>query len=248
MSEFSFITLGVGDAFSARYYSSALVLEAEGSRILIDCPHPIRKIMREAGESLGISLDLDSIDGIALTHLHADHSSGLEGYSYYTHYMLQYPPKPLVAHPDVLEYLWSGHLLASMGYPHRPDSQERQLEDFFQLVPLREKQSVQVGPFTIECHPTKHVIPTTAFRIRAAGRCLGYSADTSYVPELIEWLAEADLVIHETNYGPPHTPYEKLAELPANLRHRMRLIHYPDDFNLRASVIEPLVQGRRYIV
>lgn len=248
MKEFSLITLGVGDAFSAKYYSSALVLEAEGSRILIDCPHPIRKIMREAGESIGIPLDLDSIDAIALTHLHADHSSGLEGFSYFVHYMLQHSPKPLIAHPDVLEYLWSGHLLATMGYPKRPDSQERKLEHFFAITPLREGESIQVGPFAIECHPTRHVIPTTAFRIRAAGRCLGYSADTAYMPELIEWLSQADLIIHETNYGGPHTPYESLAALPADLRHRMRLIHYPDDFDHHHSTIEPLVQGRRYLV
>lgn len=45
-----------------------------------------------------------------------------------------------------------------------------------------------------------------------------------------------------------HTPYEKLAALPAELRARMRLIHYPDDFDTSASVIEPLAQGRRYNV
>jgi ribonuclease BN (tRNA processing enzyme) len=87
-----------------------------------------------------------------------------------------------------------------------------------------------------------HSLPTTALRIRAGGRSLGYSADTSFDPTLIDWLAQADLVIHETNHG-IHTPYEKLAELPADLRERMRLIHYPDDFDLKASAIVPLRQG-----
>ena len=45
-----------------------------------------------------------------------------------------------------------------------------------------------------------------------------------------------------------HTPYEKLAALPAALRARMRLVHYPDDFDLASSVIEPLHQGRSYDV
>ncbi|HEY8427763.1 MAG TPA: hypothetical protein VIL20_05285, partial [Sandaracinaceae bacterium] len=93
----------------------------------------------------------------------------------------------------------------------------------------------------------RHHIPTTAFRIRAGGRTLGYSADTAFDPSLIAWLAEADLVVHETNYG-IHTPYASLATLPAELRAKMRLIHYPDDFDLAASRIEPLVQGRRYAV
>ena len=45
-----------------------------------------------------------------------------------------------------------------------------------------------------------------------------------------------------------HTPYDRLAALPAALRSRMRLIHYSDDFDLDASVIEPLRQGRIYPV
>ncbi|HLM42348.1 MAG TPA: ribonuclease Z, partial [Myxococcaceae bacterium] len=109
------------------------------------------------------------------------------------------------------------------------------------------ESAVHFGPFSIECRRTYHHLPTTALRIRAAGRSLGYSADTAFDEDLIQWLAEADLVVHETNYG-VHTPYEKLAALPAELRAKMRLIHYPDDFDLGASNIEPLVQGRRYTV
>ena len=99
-----------------------------------------------------------------------------------------------------------------------------------------------LGPFTVECRRTIHHSPTTALRIRAGGRCLGYSADTAFDPSLLTWLHEADLVIHETNYG-VHTPYAKLAALPAEQRARMRLIHYPDDFDLDASAITPLRQG-----
>jgi len=108
---------------------------------------------------------------------------------------------------------------------------------------------VPCGPFSIECRKTIHHVPTTALRVRhaASGRTLGHSADTAFEPALIEWLARADLVVHETNYG-VHTPYEKLAALPEDLRARMRLIHYPDDFDLAASVIEPLHQGRVYHV
>jgi catalase-peroxidase len=46
-----------------------------------------------------------------------------------------------------------------------------------------------------------------------------------------------------TNFGPAHTPYESLAALPAELRQRMRLIHYPDTFDTSSSVITPLREG-----
>ena len=245
----SFLTLGVGDAFSALRYSSCLAVEAEGQVLLIDCPHPIRKMMREASLSSGVTLDADRVSGLVLTHLHADHSSGLEGLAYFSFFVLK-RKLALLAHPDVTRRLWDGHLAAGMEClieKHGAQPNLKHFEDYFTHTPLSLEAPVRFGPFTVECRRTYHHLPTTAFRIRAGGRCLGYSADTAFDEGLIAWLAEADLVVHETNYG-VHTPYEKLAALPAELRARMRLIHYPDDFALKESNIEPLAQGRRYTV
>ncbi len=249
MGSFDFVPLGVGDAFSARWYSSCLALEHEGRFILVDCPHPIRKMLREAGERIGEPLDLDRVDGVALTHLHADHVSGLEGYGYYSFFVLHKKAKLLV-HPSVRERLWDGCLAAGMehlGVPGTEHARRTTLEDFFDVIEVSESAPAELGPFRIECRPTRHHIPTTAFRIRAAGASLGYSADTSFDPSLLKWLAEADVVVHETNYG-VHTPYSSLAALDVELRNRMRLIHYPDDFDLAGSAIEALEQGRRYVV
>jgi ribonuclease BN (tRNA processing enzyme) len=245
----SFVPLGVGDAFSALHYSSCLALEAEGQVLLVDCPHPIRKMMREASLSSGVPLDADRVSGLVLTHLHADHSSGVEGLGYFSFFVLKRKLR-LLAHPDVTHRLWEGHLAAGMEDLIRTPGGEPQrhgFEDYFEHTPLSTREPVRFGPFSIECRRTYHHVPTTALRIRAGGRVLGYSADTAFDEGLLSWLAEADLVLHETNHG-VHTPYEKLAALPADLRAKMRLIHYPDDFALETSTIEPLTQGRRYTV
>jgi ribonuclease BN (tRNA processing enzyme) len=249
MADFRFVTLGVGNAFSALYYSSCLALQAEGSWLLIDCPHPIRKILRESSLSAGLPLDAGNISAAIVTHLHGDHASGLEGFGFFCYYVLGRRAR-LLAHPDVSGPLWKGHLSASMEWSLHPGQppEQRFFEDFYDLQPLDETGPVQVGPFAIECRRTIHSIPTTAVRVHAAGRSLGYSADTAYDPGLIDWLAEADSIIHETGRAGLHTPYEKLAALPADMRNRMRLIHYPDDFDHQGSVIEPLVQGKSYEV
>jgi ribonuclease BN (tRNA processing enzyme) len=229
--------IGVGDAFSSLHYSSSVVLEAGGERLLIDCPHPIRKILRESAQ-----LDVGDISAVALTHLHADHVSGLEGMAYFAYYVVRRKLQ-LLAHPSVVERLWDGHLAGSMEQLLFEDGrrERKRFEDFFDWTELSTERPVTVGAFTVEARPTIHHIPTTAFRVRAGGRTLGYSADTSFDPSLIAWLSEADLFVHETNFG-VHTPYAKLAALPPELRAKMRLIHYWDGFE--GDAIEKLVEGR----
>src|SRR5438067_6579272 len=57
MGGLTFVTLGVGDAFSARWYSSSLAVGCGDAWLLVDCPHPIRKLLKEASESVGRTLD-----------------------------------------------------------------------------------------------------------------------------------------------------------------------------------------------
>jgi ribonuclease BN (tRNA processing enzyme) len=246
MTPFRFIPLGVGDAFSAQHYSSCLALLYGDQCLLVDCPHPIRKMLKEAGETASYRIEEKNILGVALTHLHADHCSGLESWAYFSFFGLKQKAR-LLAHPQIQKRLWEGCLAAGMetlildGKKH-----SHNLSDYFDYTPLDLKSSVKIGPFEVECRKTIHHIPTTAFRIRAGGeKVLGYSADTCFDESLIEWLMEADLVVHETNYG-IHTPYEKLAALPLETREKMRLIHYPDEFDAGSSNIEVLKEGQIY--
>jgi ribonuclease BN (tRNA processing enzyme) len=244
-----FVPLGVGDAFTALHFSFCLAVEHEGAWLLVDCPHPIRRMMRDASLASGLALDAGDVSAVVLTHLHADHVSGLEGLAYFSYFVTKRKLELLI-HPAVQRRLWEGHLAAGMEclLPHvGADHVEKRFEDYFAVTSLDETRAVTHGPFTIECRRTIHHIPTTALRITAGGRTLGVSADTAFDETLIEWLSKADLVVHETNLG-VHTPYEKLAALPVELRAKMRLVHYTDFFDLEASVIEPLREGRVYSV
>ena len=208
-----------------------------------------RLVAVASGDAAGADLDLDGVDAVVLTHLHADHASGLEGYGYFSHFVLG-RRAPLIVHPEVAKRLWEGHLAAGMECLMDVEHHHlhaKTLADYFDVTALDENAPLTFGPFEIECRRTIHHVPTTALRIRAGGRTLGYSADTCFDPELIAWLSPCDLIVHETNYG-VHTPYADLAALPAPLRARMRLIHYPDQFDVTSSVIEALEQGRRYPV
>jgi ribonuclease BN (tRNA processing enzyme) len=253
MTTVRLIPLGVGEAFTARHYTSCLALGVDEEWLLIDCPHPVRKMIHEGSTAAGVPLDLDRISAVAVSHLHADHSCGLEDLGFYSKIVLGRPAR-LLMHPDVSARVWTGLLAGGMEYS-QPDSggpaARYQLADFFDLVDLDDRAPVALGPFSIECRRTIHGVPTTAFRIKAGGRIFGFSADTAYDPTLIDWLAPSNLIIHEATsagHSGVHTPYEKLAELPAELRARMRLTHLPDDFDADSSAIEVLRQGRCYVV
>jgi ribonuclease BN (tRNA processing enzyme) len=252
MSDVRIIPLGVGEAFTALHYTTCLALGVDDAWLLIECPHPIRKMLREASTTAGIPLDLDRISGVVLSHLHADHCSGLEDYGFYSYYALRRRGR-LLAHPETLGQLWLSLTAGMAQMRERRDRPlvVRSLSDYFDTIELSESGAVSFGPFSVECRPTVHTIPATAFRIRAGDRTLGFSADSAFDPGLIDWLSAADLIVHEvTNHrhSEIHTPYEKLAALPANLRARMRLIHYPDAFDHESSTIETLRQGRCYSV
>lgn len=252
-AEVRVIPLGVGEAFTALHYTTCMALGAGDDWMLIDCPHPVRKMLREASQSAGLSLDLDQIHGVALSHLHADHCSGLEDFGYYCHYALGRRAR-ILTHPDVAARLWPGLLSAGMGEVRIDPSAPpvvKHLEDYFDVTALDLTEAVTLGPFAVECRRTIHSVPTTAFRISVHGRKLGFSADTAYDPGLIAWLDPCDLILHEVTTltkSLVHTPYNDLAALAAPLRARMRLFHYPDDYDAGTSVIEPLRQGRVYRV
>ena len=243
MSELEVVVLGVGDTFSEKHHGTSLLLRSGGVSLAIDCPDQYRSVLRAASERSGRALSLSDIDHVLITHVHGDHMNGLEGVAFYKHFV-EGKRTTLVASLEVRAAIWDERLKASMsilfdGKEFRPMS----FESYFDHLPLGWSDVTEVGPFRIEARRTIHHVPTSALLIEAGGRKLGYSADTAFDPELIRFLERADLIIHETNFGPAHTPYAALAALPAELRARMRLVHYSDGFDVASSNIVVLREG-----
>ncbi|MBU0553827.1 MBL fold metallo-hydrolase [Myxococcota bacterium] len=235
------VPLGVGDAFSERHYSTSFAVLSDGVDLLIDCPHPMRRMLHAA------DLSARRFAGVILTHLHGDHVSGLESFAFFNYFVLKQRLK-IIACPAVLDALWPRHLAVSMERLRRADGAwvQMRFEDYFEPIALQPGARYALNGLEIELRETIHHIPTTAVKIYEQGRCLGYSADTTFDLSLIEWLSEANLIFHETNYG-THTAYQSLKGLDASLRARMRLVHYPDDFAHEGEILTAKA-GQRDVV
>jgi len=244
MGGFQVQVLGVGDTFSEVHHPSALVLACQGHHLAVDCPDMYRRVLRDFRGASGTDLQLADIDDFLITHLHGDHLNGLEGVAYFNHFALGRRTR-VHASPEVTAVLWDERLAASMGQLWDGQThQAMRADDYFELNSLDWTAIHPIGPFSVQLQRTRHHVPTSALLVEAGGRKLGYSCDTAFDPALIDFLAPADLIIHETNLGPAHTPLEALLALPQDLRARLRLIHYPDAFDPQACPIPALRAGQ----
>ena len=142
--------------------------------------------------------------------------------------------------------VWSERLVASMRRLWDGASfRELSFDEYFAWSELSLETTTTIGPLSIRARITKHHVPTSALLVEhvATGKKLGISSDTAFDPTLIEFLSPADLVVHETNHGPAHTAYADLLGVDADVKKRMRLIHYPDEFPIATSEIPCLREG-----
>lgn len=247
--------LGVGDTFTERHHTHALLVEAGGFRLAIDCPDSYRRVLkdardkialtepRERAQELSAGLDLFSIDDVLITHVHGDHMNGLEGAAFLKWFAQK---KKLGLHTiqQVRDVIWDERLRVSMGQlwdGERFDTLS--FDDYFAWSEVSLERETKIGPLTVRARRTKHHVPTSALFIEHDGRSIGISSDTAFDPELIAFLAEADVVVHETNAGPAHTAYEDLLTLAPRVKDKMRLVHYADTFDVDASEIAVLREG-----
>jgi len=258
---FTFQVLGVGDAFSRYHYRTSILIRAGPYRIITDVSPMIGRVLRESNSVTGGVETIGHIDGFILTHLHADHSGGLEEVGYLRTLarkegmsdVLRVPRGPMDGWPDSppRPILWCCqevaddldlHLGGTMG--RKQDEGLGGMSDHFDITPLP-LSTLPGGPrwstilpgLDLALHSTVHSVPGSGFLLRFRGdgddegAILGWSSDTSYSDELLSFLGQASVIVHETNHG-PHTDLASLLALPGPLQERLMLIHYPDDLDV----------------
>jgi ribonuclease BN (tRNA processing enzyme) len=235
-----FLVVGTGDAFSTERYGSSCVVEAPKGHVLIDCPDQIGRALREAGDASGWKVSATSIDDIVVTHLHGDHCNGLESFGFVRWLEWRRSGRPL---PRLHTTSHAADRLWQRLAPAMDQGGTATLADYFELRVLPKSAPAEVAGLKVRHRMGRHTVPCCGFLLSDGTRTLGWSGDTTWDPGHVEWLSEADFVVHETSPAPAHTPVEYLNALPAELRAKMALIHMPDDFEPSSTSLRLLQEG-----
>lgn len=137
-------------------------------------------------------LDPQNLSAIILTHLHADHVLDIYPLRYY----LQYNHRE--NNEKIKVYAPQGATEILHGF--NPAKEERLfLEGVFEFRPIEEK--LIIGSLAFRFRKAKHVIPTYSLVCETEdGKKIGYTSDTSYSDDLVEFFKESDVLICEAAY------------------------------------------------
>lgn len=136
-------------------------------------------------------IDPAKLNGIILTHMHADHTLDIYPLRYY----LQYNHRE--NNLKIPVYLPEGgdELLHAFN-PGRDEG--RFLESVFEFRTIDE--SICIGSLRFYFQKTNHVVPTYALVCEHEGRRVGYTSDTSYDEELADFFKGCEVLICEAAY------------------------------------------------
>ena len=221
---FGVTVLGASHGFDPNGKTTGFLLWMGGRAILIDPPTDSTEYLRARG------IAPKTIDGVILTHCHADHDAGT------FQKLLEEAQISLYTTPHIL-----GSFLRK--YSALSGLSEDLLRRTFSFHPVRIGAPVHVRGGEMWFKYTLHSIPTIGVDAFYGNRSIHISGDTLYEPgrvtemfeqgilsqarfeDLIEFPAHHSAIVHEAGIPPLHTPTSALAALPDDVKGRLYLVH-----------------------
>lgn len=221
---FGVTVVGSSHGFDPEGKTTGIILWINHRGLLVDPPSGATELLAASGIAPKL------IDGLILTHCHADHDSGA------FQKVLEEGRVVLYTTPVVL-----GSFLRK--YSALSGLDEDLLRRTFTYRPARIGSPVRVHGGELRFFYGLHSIPALGFEAYYGGKSLVFSGDTLYDPERIQGMVDREIltperaqallnfpwhhnvVIHEAGVPPLHTPTSVLAELPDEVKRRLYLIH-----------------------
>lgn len=222
---FSLQMLGTGNAFSKKMYNNNGLIQRGEHKWLIDCGYLATRALHE------LKIPLNSLDGIFITHTHADHVGGLEEVAFRLHYEYNLRMK-LYVPQLVIESLWEHTLKGAL---ENKSEGMYHLTDYFDVIPIFEGTLLKIDDqLNFEIIRTLHVPekPSYSFIIQ---QNVFYSSDMQFMPDFLinEIISKRNCksILHDCHllgHSGVHASLEQLLTLPTHIQSMTYLMHYGD--------------------
>lgn len=238
----SFFFVGVGSAFSKKHFQNNLLIVKGEDHLLVDCGITCPSALYHYGSNI------TNIRNILITHSHADHIGGLEEAGLMGRYVTKQRPRMFIT-KQYKKILWNQSLRGGNSYGEMNKGRFLGFDDYFELVEPKQIQKkprilweTNCGSINIKIFRTKH-IPDCVGSWKKAFYSVGvliddkilFPADTQFDKELIDWMTSTypiQYIFHDCQFytGGVHASYDELKTLPEDIRKKIYLCHYGDNF------------------
>jgi ribonuclease BN (tRNA processing enzyme) len=239
----SFFWPGTGSAFSKKLFQTNPVIIKGNDHVLIDCGTRCPFALWTYGGSI------TKIKNVVVTHSHADHVGGLEELALMGRYFVKEKPNMIITE-EYEKFLWEYSLKGGCGFNERHDGKYLEFDDLFKAVRPkglcdrpREIYEAQCGSINMKLFRTKHYPDSSRSWFDS---CLSYgvvfddkvvyTADTRFDADLFDDLMSKiptiECYFHDVQLftGGVHAGYQELNALPAEIKEKIFLVHYGDNF------------------
>jgi ribonuclease BN (tRNA processing enzyme) len=237
--------LGVGGAFTERFYHNNFIFELGNVNLLVDAGTTLRYSLNASGFAL------DDIDYILITHFHSDHSGGLEEFLQRCYFRFEkgehkpHRPTLLMMESQMEQF---NHVLSSGLY-----NQNLTLTDYcnVQVIPNVSKQDfyIELESYRVEMINTSnlhvHGMHSFAFKVTDidTNRNVFFTSDIKHL-EKSNFLLKIDLetkaIFHDLQLqrNPVHVDLEEIISYyPESYYDKIYVMHYPDHINHHSAQI-----------
>lgn len=227
--------LGTSDAFgSVGRHNAGYLVDTGQTTILLDAGPSVLVAMKTLG------LDPNSIDAIAISHLHGDHFAGVPFMLLdFTYESKRTRPLEIIGPPGIEERIYTlYHTLYSERRGETPPFPVRFRE-------MQDGSACEVADARIESFYVPHQVTELSLghRLLSGGTSIVYSGDTPWTDDLLRQSSGADLFLCECSVFdsevPRHVRYVEIEQNRQRLECReLMLIHLGSEVRARAAEIE----------